>query len=149
MPDVKVFIDTNVLLYTRQNQITEKVTRAEEWLVLLVESGCACINLQVLNEMTNVLLRKRNDLTALEIFDAVDELLALGAPPITKETIFRARELRLRFSYSWWDCLLLASALELGCKFFLSEDMHDGHDIDGLTIINPFMRTPSEILARY
>ncbi|WP_407865193.1 hypothetical protein [Phyllobacterium phragmitis] len=87
MPGVKVFIDTNVLLYTRQNQITEKVIRAKEWLVLLVESRCARINLQVLNEMTNVLLRKRNDLTAREIFGAADELLALGAPPITEETI--------------------------------------------------------------
>ena len=47
----------------------------------------------------------------------------------------------------WWDCLLLASALELGCTHFLSEDLQDGQVIEGLTIVNPFAHTPEEILS--
>jgi predicted nucleic acid-binding protein len=49
--------------------------------------------------------------------------------------------------YSWWDCLLLASALDLGCTHFLSDDLQDGHQIAGLTIIDPFAHTPQQILA--
>jgi predicted nucleic acid-binding protein len=34
--------------------------------------------------------------------------------------------------------MLLASALEAGCRTFYSEDLHHGQRIDGLTIRNPF-----------
>jgi predicted nucleic acid-binding protein len=40
---------------------------------------------------------------------------------------------------------LLASALELGCSHFLSEDLQDGQQIGDLTIINPFLHAPKNI----
>jgi predicted nucleic acid-binding protein len=43
--------------------------------------------------------------------------------------------------------LLLASALELGCSHFLPEDLQDGQQIGGLTIINPFLHAPEAILG--
>jgi predicted nucleic acid-binding protein len=49
--------------------------------------------------------------------------------------------------FSWWDCLLLASAIELGCTHFLSEDLKDGQTIEGLTILSPFAHTPDQILV--
>jgi predicted nucleic acid-binding protein len=58
-----------------------------------------------------------------------------------------ARRLHLRYRYSWWDCLLLASAIELGCTHFLSEDLHNGQAIEGLTIIDPFAHSPDQILS--
>jgi predicted nucleic acid-binding protein len=59
----------------------------------------------------------------------------------------RARRLVERTGYSWWDCLLLASAIELGCTHFLSEDLQDGRSLQGLTILSPFAHSPREILA--
>lgn len=106
----------------------------------------ACTNLQVLSEVTNVMLRKRGDLSAQEIFTQVDELRALGVSPIDQQTVSATRRIRLQTGYSWWDCLLLASAIELGCSHFLSEDLQDGHAIQGLTIIDPFAHSPEQIL---
>jgi predicted nucleic acid-binding protein len=40
---------------------------------------------------------------------------------------------------------LLASALELGCSHFLSEDLQDGQQIGDPTIINPFLHAPEDI----
>jgi predicted nucleic acid-binding protein len=77
----------------------------------------------------------------------VDDLSFLGQTLIDQPPTAIAREIRQRTKYSWWDCLLLASALELGCTHFLSEDLQDGHTISGLTIVDPFAHTPEQILA--
>jgi predicted nucleic acid-binding protein len=42
-----------------------------------------------------------------------------------------------RFGYSIYDSLVIAVALEAGCTTLLSEGLHAGQAIDGLTIRNP------------
>jgi len=49
--------------------------------------------------------------------------------------------------FSWRDCLLLGSAVQLGCSHFLSEDLHDGQQFGGVTVVNPFVHDPAEILG--
>jgi predicted nucleic acid-binding protein len=45
-----------------------------------------------------------------------------------------------RYQYKFYDALIVASALEARCTILYSEDMQDGHVIDGrLTIRNPFL----------
>jgi predicted nucleic acid-binding protein len=45
---------------------------------------------------------------------------------------------------TFYDALIVASALEAGCTTLLSEDIQDGRVIDGrLTIRNPFMAKSS------
>lgn len=143
----RVFIDSNVLLYTRDAELSDKANTALTWLRALAQSDAGCINLQVLNEITHVMLRKRQDLPAETVFASVDELRVLGTSPIDRQTTLRAREVRMHTSYSWWDCLLLASAVELGCSHFLSEDLQDGHAIQGLTIIDPFAHSPDTFFS--
>jgi predicted nucleic acid-binding protein len=152
MPEGSIFIDTNVLLYARDAPSDEKAIAAAGWLRWLAGRGLGRTNLQVLNETTHVLLRKRQDLSAREIFAEVDGLRPFGTTPLTELIVAAARRLRVATSYSWWDCLLLASALELGCTHFLSEDLQDGQRIEdtggranrGLTILDPFAHSPAE-----
>jgi predicted nucleic acid-binding protein len=146
MPAVKIFIDSNVLLYSRDKDSEEKSSTSNTWISAAVKAGAARTNLQVLNEVTNVMLRKRRDLPNEAVFSAVDEIRFLGQSPVTEVTVRQARTIRQKTSYSWWDCLLLASALELGCTHFLSEDLADGQKIEGLTIIDPFAHSPDQIL---
>ena len=55
------------------------------------------------------------------------------------ETIKYSWRIRRKYSYSYWDSLSIASALENNCKALYTEDMQDGQIIeDKLTIINPF-----------
>jgi predicted nucleic acid-binding protein len=147
MRGVRVFLDSNVLLYGKDRQSGPKTGVANHWLRSCVYLGAACTNLQVLNEVTHVMLRKREDLAVEEIFAAIDELSFLGRSPISEPIVARARQLRIGTNYSWWDCLLLASALELNCTHFLSEDLQDGQAVDGLTIVDPFAHTPEHILS--
>lgn len=73
-------------------------------------------------------------------------MLEWGSDPLDLDTVHAAREIHLATSYVWWDCLLLASAIALGCARFLSEDLRDGHAIGGLTITDPFAHSPGDIL---
>lgn len=144
---VKVFVDTNTLLYVHDRDAGEKSVQALQWLHTLTENRIACLNLEVLNELTYVLLRKRWLASQEKTFAAVDQFAALGDRSITIETVAAARVLHLRLRYSWWDCLLLASAVEIGCTHFLSEDLQDGQRIDTLTIVDPFAHSPEQILT--
>ena len=152
MPAVRVFIDTNLLFYIRDVRDQKKSSAAVGWLRALAPTAQGRTNLQVLNELTNALLRQRQDLTANEVFALVDEVAFLGAEPIETHIVDLAREMRRRYRYSWWDTLLLASALELGCTHFLSEDLNDGQIVtDGparaLTIVDPFAHSPQHLLS--
>jgi len=69
----------------------------------------------------------------------------LGAPPGAPE-LKRAWDIQDRFGYSWWDSRIVAAALGQRCGWLLTEDLHDGQSIDGLTIVNPFAHTPLSIL---
>lgn len=140
----KVFIDSNTLLYSIESQDAAKARRAGEWLEYLIQSNRGVTNLQVLNEITNVLLRRRV-MAPEQVFQVVDSFGPFGITPISLETVAAARLIRLRTQYQWWDCILLASAIELGCSGFLSEDLQDGHSIPGLTIISPFRHTPPQL----
>ena len=144
-----VFFDANVLLYVHDLSGTEKVEMAVSWLSELSLYSASRTNLQVLNEVANVLFRKRKDLANEDVFAIIDDFTFLGSASLTWNEVTVARQLRTTTQYSWWDCLLLASAIELGCSHFLSEDLQDGHQIGGLTIINPFLHAPETIFGPY
>ena len=142
-----IFVDTNVLLYSHDRKSIAKAERAQFWLWELAKHERATINLQVLNELTDVLLRRKWFETPEQVFSISTGFAELGNSPVTLREVAEARRLHLRYHYSWWDCLLLASAIELGCTHFLSEDLQDGQRIDTLTIVDPFAHSPEQILT--
>jgi predicted nucleic acid-binding protein len=144
MPAARFFIDSNVLLYAHDVNDALREAAAKAWLEALAHHQAGQINLQVLNELAAVLLRKRWLATPDRAFAVVDNYAAFGDKPVSRAEVKLARHLHSRAGYSWWDCILLASALELGCSHFLSEDLQDGQVIDGLTIIDPFRHEPAD-----
>lgn len=146
MPAVKIFIDTNVLLYTVDETEFTKGPLAQQWLLSLSQHGAGTTNLQVLNETTSLLLRRRRDVHPTDVFAIIDRFGRFGIQPLGSKDISLARTLHLHHRFSWWDCLLLASAIDLSCTHFLSEDLQDGQKIQGLTIVDPFAHSPEQIL---
>jgi len=58
---------------------------------------------------------------------------------VQRKTINRGLDLKEQYGYSFYDCLMLASAIEANCSMILTEDMNDGQVIDStLKIVNPF-----------
>ena len=131
------FVDTNIWLYAFiADQDTNKHAIARQ----VIETESIIVSIQVLNEVT-VNLLKKTDFGE----DAIQGLLRsfYTRYPIIEfdeEILLDASQLRSRFSFSFWDSLIVASARYGGADFLLTEDMQNGLILDGsLRFINPFI----------
>ncbi len=127
----KAFIDTNVFVYMQSEP-------QKNALGLKAVKHFDCVaSTQVLSEICNVFSKKFKLPTKVikEIIGAVTASCEVAL--VTAETIESALMLKERYKYSYYDSLILASALENGCDYLFSEDMSDGQVIEGrLEIVN-------------
>ena len=101
-------------------------------------NGTACISYQVVQETLNVVTRKLGA-TREEASRLLDDvLIPLWQVNPTPALYRRALSLQGQYSFSLYDSLIVAAALEAGCVRLYSEDLQDGQQIQGLTIQNPF-----------
>lgn len=131
----KIFVDTNLLIYFISSEESKK-KKAKE---VLFSSQEVYISSQIINEFINVCFTK-NLLRFKEIITLVDNFMsALIFSLIEKSTIKKALQIKKDSNYSYWDSLVIASALENDCTILYTEDMQHGQIIKrNLTIINPF-----------
>ncbi|WP_288936201.1 PIN domain-containing protein [uncultured Sphingomonas sp.] len=126
-------MDTNILVYAIDEDVRSGIASQ------LLEDGGA-ISVQSLNELANVLRRKRR-WTWDQVARAI-EAVTFRCPAIVVLTPDLHRlGLRLaeQYSLSIYDAMIAAAALTAGCDRLYSEDMHDGLTVDGrLCIVNPF-----------
>jgi len=133
--NAEAFLDTNILLYPYDSSSEEKGRICSE----LYERYSCCTSVQALNEFCHVNTKKWKQEEAV-IARAVQEIRDVCQIGMTSlNTLYMALSLHFRYKYAYFDCLMLASALEYGCKYFISEDMAAGQVIEKrLLIINPF-----------
>jgi len=131
----KVFIDTNIFIYLYSEDEIEKQSISQ----MAVDKYECLISTQVLNEFSNVCIRKLNK-TVKEISLAVDEIIEQCTVTIIDEQIVKQTlKIHENYGYSYFDCLMIASALNSNCKYFFTEDLADGQIIDNkLIIVNIF-----------
>ena len=131
----KVFLDSNILIYLYSEDESEKADLAQQ----CAQAPDAWISTQVLNEVSNVLSRKQKQAYP-DILNVIQELQSnFQVTTVTTQTIEQALLLGERYRYSYFDSLMLASALEQGCTLLYSEDMQHGQIIESvLRITDPF-----------
>ncbi len=142
------FVDTNVLVYSRDRSEPTKQARALAWLRTVLTSGDLVISPQIVNESCSVLLKKdksRREHPAIRAF--ARELLFWCDAPLNADVIDQALVLHERGGVSWWDCPMVASALEIGADYLLSENLQDGRRFGRLQIVDPFRIAPEDFLA--
>jgi predicted nucleic acid-binding protein len=98
------------------------------------------LSTQVINEICINLLTKAS-YTENEIAIVVKNLYSkYRVITLNMNTILTASSIRKRYKFSYWDSLIVASALESGCSILYTEDMQHGQTIENtLTIQNPFI----------
>ena len=131
----KPTLDTNILIYAFGKQDDERKQTAIE-----VISKCTIISLQVVNETIYVLLRKFK-FTSIEL-DKVLAFMKLNfvISDLNLNTLDLTIKLLSQYGFSFWDSMMLASALNNHCSIIYSEDMQDKQIIEGrLQIVNPFI----------
>jgi predicted nucleic acid-binding protein len=133
----KYFIDSNILIYAHTMQDERKKAIAQQILSLNEE---VLLNTQVINESINVFI-KRFNIPFGQIEKIIEEIiLYLPVRTINESTIKFGLELHNKYHYSYYDALIISSALQNKCSVLYSEDLHHNQKIENtLTIINPFI----------
>lgn len=137
-----VFVDTNVLLYAVDPRDPAKQSLAQAWLRRCWEAGCGRLSTQVLNELYANIRRLAPSLPTEDARRVVREYRAWAPFLVDDETVDTAWSLQDRFAFSYWDALLVAAALQQGCRWLLTEDLQHGQQVDSLRIVNPFIAGP-------
>ena len=135
----KTFFDTNVLVYAFDDYDPDKQTKARGLLHLYGNSGELILSTQVLQEFYVVVTRKLKRALPLKAAEEiVTDLTGFPLVQVDKTLIVKAMQRHQQGDLSFWDSLVVEAALRARCTVLLSEDMHDGHQIEFLTIRNPF-----------
>jgi predicted nucleic acid-binding protein len=131
------FVDTNIWIYAfLSGQELQKATKARH--LIREQSSSIVISVQVINEVCSVLLKKKalpeSDIRQLiQSFYDQYRVIALDKP-----VFLLASDLRVQLSVSYWDSLILASAINANIPIIYSEDLQHGQRIlDQLLILNP------------
>ena len=138
-----VFVDTNVLLYVFDQEVS-KQRRATRWVQALWDSGRGRVSWQVLNEFYDNATRK------------------IGAPAAVVRSMTRSYTEWQPCGFQWklvqrawhwadtaqiryWDGLILASAETLGCRWLLTEDFQHARQYGAVQVVNPFRVEPDSL----
>lgn len=141
-----LFVDTNLLVYSRDARDALKQERAREWLDFLWNTRRGRVSRQVLQEYYVTVTRKlQPGLTVAEARADVRALFHWLSPIEPGALIEAAWALQDRCSLSFWDALIVAAAQAMGCGFVLTEDLPAGQDLEGVQVVSPFERRPTDL----
>ena len=132
------FFDTNVLVYTDDQDAPEKRDRATALYEECHGSRQAVVSTQVLQEYFVTVTRKLG--VAAEIARRKTELFGrmhLVRPGL--QDLLGAVDLHRLHGFSFWDALIVRAALVSACRRLYTEDLQPGRKIDGLEVVNPFV----------
>lgn len=140
MPETNVFVDTNILIYLFDISDAKKHNAAKKLIADLQKTNSIYISMQVVNEFSSAIISKISKPVSLDklesYYDLFDDIFQIT--PLTMGNSRKALQLKTKYGFSYWDSLIIASALESECKTLYSEDMQDGQIIEKqLTIKNP------------
>jgi len=146
MPD-KYFVDTNIFLYSILEPKTELEKQKEKIALDFLENQQVelVISTQVINEVANTLFRKTS-LDENQIYKIIEQILDLAnVIPLTSDVTIMAIAIKGRYGFSFYDSLIVATALIAKCTFLLTEDLQDQQRIsfnsETIQVINPLKIT--------
>jgi predicted nucleic acid-binding protein len=134
-----IFVDTNVLVYAHDSSGGTRASVAKDVLAGLWSKGGGCLSIQVLQEFFVTITRKvPHPLTARRAVRIVADMAMWRVHSPRAEDVLAAIDIQLRSRISLWDALIVQSALQLGCREILSEDLNPGPVHPGIRVRNPF-----------
>jgi predicted nucleic acid-binding protein len=122
----RVFVDTNVFTYARDSRAPLKQLAAQAWLRALGDHRLGVASPQIVGEYLNVLARGKIDMerSARRSSAGLIELWSIGETD--NDLVGRGWELHEATGFQFWDCVVIASAIEARCRCLLSEDYQRG-----------------------
>ena len=134
----KVFFDSNILIYFADGADPQKQLIAENLIKNAVINDTGVISTQSLQEFFAATTRKLlcTKEKAKEYIENFSE--SFTVEQVSVPLILKAINISIKNQFSFWDSLILATAIQTGCIICYSEDLTNGQIVDGVKILNPF-----------
>jgi predicted nucleic acid-binding protein len=136
----RAFIDTNVVVYLFDDRSPRKQRSAGALVQKLAEEQTVrVISTQVLQEAYSVLTSKLhvNGTYALTLLQKM-ERSGIRVETTDVPLIWRAATRSIDNRLSFWDALILESAIRAQCTRLYTEDLQHGWVFGSVTVVNPF-----------
>lgn len=141
---MKVFVDTNVLVYAYDRAAGSKHVRARKLVEDLWTAGRGTLSTQVLQEFyVNVRRKTRPPVSPEAARVLVADYLAWD--PIVNDgaAVLEAVDAAHRHQLSFWDALVVVAAVKGGASVIYSEDLNHGQRYGAVQVLNPFLEPES------
>jgi len=131
------FVDTNVLIYAFDRTAGKKRETAATLLARLWSDRIGYLSLQVLQEFY-VTATKKLKMAPAEAYAQIDRFGKWTVHRPEVDDVLVAIQLHREKKISFWDAMILRSAMSSGCDLLWSEDLSDAQRWDGVIVRNPF-----------
>jgi predicted nucleic acid-binding protein len=133
------FVDTNVLIYAHDRSAGSKHLKARQLLKQLWVQRNGCLSVQVLQEFyVKVTQKVPGPLASEEAVGIIDDLSTWQVHQPGIKDVLDAIAIQGRYQLAFWDAMIVASAMALGCEILWSEDLNPGQGYGALVSRNPF-----------
>lgn len=130
-------MDTNILIYSIDSQAGNRHQNAIKLMQEMMSSDCV-LTLQSLGEFFHASTRKgkmpKQDAIA-QVNDWMSLFPIINALPTTLKMTMKAVD---EHQFSFWDAMILETAVQAGVTHLYSEDMQHKQSWKGMVIENPF-----------
>lgn len=141
-----IFVDSNVLVYSRDASEPLKQKRAMAWMAHLWKTRTGRLSFQVLQEFYVTVTHKlKPGLNSESARRDVLSLLPWHPVPLDAGVVEGAWLIEDRYGMSWWDALIVSAAQATDCRYLLTEDLQEDQVLGNMQVLNPFRRSPAFI----
>ncbi|MBN8707095.1 MAG: PIN domain-containing protein [Bacteroidetes bacterium] len=137
----KIFIDTNILIYTLDQKDPAKNKKARELVSRIVSKHQPVISTQVVKEFY-VAATTKLKANAFIVKNIIHDFRNFEIVNNDIELIEQAIDISLVTQLTFWDSLIVAAAEKAKCEFLFSEDFNTGQVYRGVKAVNYFTTQP-------
>lgn len=133
----KIFIDTNLIVYTLDKSNVDKQERARNIIRKIVDVHQPVISTQVIKEFYVVAINKMKA-DPIIVKNILHNFRNMEIVTNDLELIEQAIDISVISQISFWDSLIIAAAEKANCEYIFSEDLNPGQTYRGVLVVNPF-----------
>ena len=137
----RFFLDTNIFVYSFDASAPKKAQRAAQLIRQAIQTRNGIVSYQIVQEFLSVALRRFAQ--PMSYADAEQYLTTTFRPLLSvhsSQALYGdALRIAAKFKLSWYDSLVIASAIEGHCDVLYSEDLQHEQRFGDLRVVNPFL----------
>ena len=134
----KVFVDTNILVYSMDKHDLQKMKKSRSILKKLKKDMHGVISTQVLQEFY-VAATQKLKADPIMVKDIIRSFENFEIITITPAIIENAIDCSILNMISFWDALIVSAAESAKCSQLWTEDLNTGQIIRGVKVVNPLI----------